>query len=88
MNSCTLASISRSRTPGFSHSYLIFHMAASPMEEAIFRSSISSRVLMTRAAEITGQPSDDVDAGFLEAAQGGHVEVIDGDALLHQICAP
>src|SRR2546426_578946 len=57
MNSWTFASISRSRTPGFSHSYLIFHIAASPMLDACFSSSISSRVFTVRAFETVGQPS-------------------------------
>src|ERR687887_459909 len=51
MNSWTLASISRSRMPGLSHSYLIFHIAASPMLLACLRSSISSTVLTTRAED-------------------------------------
>ena len=82
MNSCTLASISRSRTPGFSHSYLIFHIAASPMLEACFSSSISSRVLTVRALETAGQPLTMFRPSFWKASRRRHVEIVDADVLL------
>ena len=71
MNSCTLASISRSRTPGFSHSYLIFHMAASPMLDACLSSSISSRVFTVRAFEMAGQPLTILRPAFWNASNAG-----------------
>ena len=71
MNSCTFASISRSRTPGLSHSYLIFHIAASPMLDACFSSSISSRAFTTRARDTAGQPLTMFMPSFLKASKAG-----------------
>ena len=52
------------------------------MLDACFSSSISSRVLTTRARETAGQPLTMFRPELLEGLEGRHVEVVDADLLL------
>ena len=61
---------------------LIFHIAASPMLDACLSSSISSRVLTTRARDTAGQPLTMFRPSLLKRLECRHVEVVDADLLL------